>query len=47
MRRVAGRTVMVCRPLTDGGQKIVDCNNYIYCTGRSMVSAGWNYRSPD
>jgi len=33
--------------LTDGGRKTIDRNNYIYCPGRSMVSAGWNYRSPD
>jgi hypothetical protein len=33
--------------LTDGGQKMIDRNNYIYCPGRSMVGEGWSYRSPD
>jgi hypothetical protein len=33
--------------LTDGRQKVIDRNNYIYCPGRSMVGEGWSYRSPD
>lgn len=33
--------------LTDGGEKVIDRNNYIYCPGRSMVGEGWRYRLPD